>query len=215
MEALGGFPQAAAVDSLLFLLPFSNDHKLRLYPAFSCILISLLVSKLILLSSVLLPPRLYLILYLCDFCNILLVERLILKEGSQGYVFIAHLLRGFLCIIEDIQLNCKLILQELTIPSILLTHYVYLSKWTFWALVDLINAIGVLPEVVSHHLLTEQFEPSIVIIDYEQPRLFVVERQRFLFSELLLFLESIARLTILEVLRFSWSNLYLLVTEAT
>lgn len=91
----------------------------------------------------------------------------------------------------------------------------YLSKWTFWALVDLINAIGVLPEVVSHHLLTEQFEPSIVIIDYEQPRLFVVERQRFLFSELLLFLESIARLTILEVLCFSWSYLYLLVIEAT
>ena len=110
MEALGGFPKAAAVDSLLFLLSFSNDHKLRLYPAFSCILISLLVSELILLSSVLLPPRLYLILYLCDFCNILLAERLILKEGSQGYVFIAHLLWGFLCIIENIQLNCKLIL---------------------------------------------------------------------------------------------------------
>jgi hypothetical protein len=73
----------------------------------------------------------------------------------------------------------------------------------------------VLPEVVSHHLLTEQFEPSIVIIDYEQPRLFVVERQRFIFSELLLLLESIARLTILEVLCFSWSYLYLLVIEAT
>lgn len=90
-----------------------------------------------------------------------------------------------------------------------------LSKWTFWAFVNLINAIRVLLKIVSHHLFTEQFEPCIIIIDNEQSWLFIVLRQRFLFRKFLLFLKSIARETILEVLGFSWSDFYLFVVEAT
>lgn len=52
-----------------------------------------------------------------------------------------------------------------------------LSKRTFWAFVNLINAIRVLLKIVSHHLFTEQFEPCIIIIDNEQSWLFIVLRQ--------------------------------------
>ena len=215
MEALCCFSQAAAVDSILLLLPFSNDHKLRLNPAFCRILISLLVSELILIFGVLLPPILHLSLYLRDFCNIFGGERLILKKSAQGYVLIAHFPRLLFGVIEYIQLNCKIILKNFTVPSIFLAHNVDLRKGTLWALVDLINAAGVLLEVVSHHFLAEQLEASIIIIDHEQLWLFVVERQRFLFTVFLLLLKSIARLTIFEVLCFSWSNFNLLVVEAT
>lgn len=215
MEALCGFSKAITINFLLFLLPFSNDHKLRLYPMFRCIFISFLASKIILIFSILLSPRLHLILYLYNLCNIIRAKRLILKESAQGYMLVAHLSWLFFCVIEHIELNCKLILKEFTILSILLPHYVDLSKWAFWAFVNLINAIRVLLKIVSHHLFTEQFEPCIIIINDEQSRLFIVLRQQFLFRKFLLFLKSIAREAILEVLGFSWSDFYLFVVEAT
>ena len=177
MEALRGISKAIAINFLLFLLPFSYDHKLRLYSMFRCIFISFLASKIILIFSILLSPRLDLILYLYNLCNIIRAKRLILKESAQGYMLVAHLSWLFFCVIEHIELNCKLIFQEFTILSILFPYDMDLRKWTFWTLVNLINAIRMLLKIVSHHLFTEQFEPCIIVINDEQSWLLIVLRQ--------------------------------------
>lgn len=82
MKTLRSFSKAATVYSLFFLLPFSNYHQFRLYSIFCGIFISLLVSKLVLILCILLSPRLHLIFYLCDFCNIFGTQRLIFEESA-------------------------------------------------------------------------------------------------------------------------------------
>lgn len=111
-------------------------------------------------------------------------------------MFIARLSRYLFRIIKHIELNCKIIPNKLSVLSIFLPHDVNLRVRAFWILVDLINVIGALFKVVIHHLLTQQLESRIVVVEYEQSWLFVVKGQRFLLTVFLFFLESVAKLTV-------------------